>query len=79
MKTPLTVIACVIAIASLFHGTDSAPLKRDPVTDPNEKAKVSGNCFDEKALKFSLFACMYQFCDIAILISQTPGQILCPY
>ena len=63
MKTPLTVIACVIALASLFYGTDSAPLNRDPVIYPYEKGKVSfDNCFDEKDLKLSLFACMYQFC-----------------
>lgn len=41
MKTLLTAIAGVIALASLFHGIDSAPLKRDPTADPKEKAKVS--------------------------------------
>lgn len=66
MQTLLIVIACVIALASLFHGSDSAPLKRDLIADPKEKGKVSfDNCFDEKGLKFSLFTlftCMYQFC-----------------
>lgn len=46
MKTLLTAVACVIALVSLFHGIDSAPLNRDPA-DPKEKAKVS---LDEEGL-----------------------------
>ena len=41
MKTLLTAIAGVIAFATLLHGTDSAPVKRDPVANPKEKGKVS--------------------------------------
>lgn len=40
MKTLLTLIAGVIALTSLLHGTASAPVRRDPVAHHTEKAKV---------------------------------------
>ena len=41
MKALLTLIAGVIALTSQLYGTDSAPVKRDPVVHTQEKAKVS--------------------------------------